>query len=67
MGVNLRINSPVHDEGAPSAWAIYRSVCSAVAMAMRENLRFSAKKSLFAVDGVFSVATLLTPPEAGLP
>jgi hypothetical protein len=27
---------------------------------------FFAKKSLFAVDGVFSTATLLTPPEAGL-
>jgi hypothetical protein len=31
------------------------------------NLHFSGKKSLFAVDGHFWTATLLTPPEAGLP
>jgi hypothetical protein len=32
-----------------------------------ENLRLSQKTSLLAVDGDFLLATLLTPPEAGLP
>ena len=33
----------------------------------RKNLQFSQKKSLFAVDALFSLATLLTPLDAGLP
>jgi hypothetical protein len=33
----------------------------------RKEFSFFPKKSLVAVDGVFSTATLLTPPEAGLP
>jgi hypothetical protein len=32
-----------------------------------KNLHFFAKNSLLPVDGLFPTATLLTPPEAGLP
>jgi hypothetical protein len=40
---------------------------SCAAIGTKNNSHFLAKKSLFAVDGLFMLATLLTPPEAGLP